>query len=313
MTRIYTSRLLASAIAALLSCTAQAQNVPDIRETITQGDQIADIIRDQQRRSDAKAQDGDVIDVEASVFVLQKNDIFFVSGGVSAGYEANPLRTIDDVGGSALVGLNFATGIQTVVAERFDVGLSFNASGVEYEQDFAPSSRSLSSGLSVGTQIDGTPIYVSAQAFGGWNFDQEFANAVSFYGVSAAVSAGFPIGRTTFVRPGLAATRQWTQTSENNSISATASLDLVHAITPRLTLAARGNVARIWFDDFFEDVTFVPRNDWQFGGGLSLAYRVNDRFGFGLSSSYEKRDSSFFLSSYEGFDVSATVSLLARF
>lgn len=308
-----TAQLAAAAFATLLASPAYAQSLPDIRESITQGGQIDDIIREQQNRSNKKAGEGEVIDGEAGVFVLQKNGIFFVGGGLSAGYESNPLRTVDDVGGSFLTSLAFTTGVQTVVAGRFDVGFSVNASGVEYDKNFASSSRSFHSGLSLGTQIGGSPIYASVQAFGGWNFDQAFSQGVAFYGASGALSAGIPLGRKTLLRPGIGVTRQWSQVSENNSISTAASLDIVHALTPRLTLAASGKVSRIWFDDFYEDATFVARKDWQYGGGMSLTYRLNDKVGLGLTGSYEKRSSSFFLAAYDGFDTSASLSLRVRF
>jgi hypothetical protein len=292
---------------------ANAQTTPDIQDSITRGSQIDDIIKDQQDRSDAALLQEEGIDGEAGVYVLRRNEIFFVGGGASAGYSSNPLRTADDVGGSFSASLAFSTGIQTKVAEKFDVGLTLNASGVDYDKSFGPSSRSLHSALSVGSQIGGTPLYASITGFGGWNFDQDFDRGTSFYGASAALSAGFPLGRKTVVRPGLGVTRQWSQSSENNSISAAASLDIVHAISPRLTIAAGANISRIWFDNFFEDVTFVARNDWQYAGGLSLSYRLSDNASLGLSSAYEKRSSTFFLSAYESYDASASLSLRVRF
>ena len=306
-------KIALAAPALLWPALADAQSIPDIQESITRGSQIDDIIKDQQDRNDERLRQDETIDGEAGVYVLRRNEIFFVGGGLSAGYSSNPLRTDDDVGGSFQTSLAFSTGIQTKLAEKFDLGFSVGASGVEYDKSFGPSSRSLNSALSVGAHIGGTPFYASLTGFGGWNFDQDFERGTSFYGASAAVSAGLPLGKKTVFRPGVGVTRQWSQSSENNSTSAAVSIDVVHALSPRLTFSAAANVSRTWFDNFFEDVTFVARKDWQYRGGLSVSYRLSDKASLGLSSSYEKRSSTFFLSAYESFDLDASLSLRLKF
>ena len=306
-------KIALAAPALLWPALADAQSIPDIQESITRGSQIDDIIKDQQDRNDERLRQDETIDGEAGVYVLRRNEIFFVGGGVSAGYSSNPLRTADDVGGSFHASLALSTGIQTKVAEKFDVGLSLNVSGVEYDKSFGPSSRSLNSALSLGTQIGSTPFYASLTGFGGWNFDKNFERGTGFYGASAALSAGFPLGKKTVVRPGIGITRQWSQTSENDSTSVAASVDISHALSRRMTVSVAANVSRVWFDNFFEDVTFVARKDWQYRGGLSVSYRLNDKASLGLSSSYEKRSSTFFLSAYESFDLDASFSLRLKF
>jgi hypothetical protein len=306
--------LFLAAIAFSLPVMANAQAIPDLQGSITLGSQIDDIIKAQKERNRANALGEDeTIDGEAGIYVLRRNEIFFVGGGVSTGYSNNPLRTADDVGGSYSVNFAASTGIQTKIAEKFDLGLSLNVSGVEYGEDFVPSSRTLNGSLNIGTPIGRTPLYLSVTGFGGWSFNSDFEQGTRFSGLSTALSAGLPMGRKTIVRPGLGVTRQWSERSENNSTSVAASLDIVHALSPRLSFSAVGSVSHVWFDDFYEDVTFTPRNDWQYSGEVSLSYRLSRNSSLSLSSSYEKRNSTFFLSAYESYDLSASLALRIRF
>jgi hypothetical protein len=170
--------LLLAAITLGLPVIANAQAIPDLPGSITLGSQIDDIIKAQKDRDRANALGEDeTIDGEAGIYVLRRNEIFFVGGGVSTGYSNNPLRTADDVGGSYSANFAFSTGIQTKVAEKFDVGLSLNISGVEYDEEFVPSSRTLNGSLSIGTPIGETPLYVNVTGFGGWSFNSDFEPA----------------------------------------------------------------------------------------------------------------------------------------
>lgn len=292
---------------------AHAQAVPDIEGSITQGSQIDDIIRDQDQLGGQLSIGGNEIDGEAGIYVLTVNDIFFVGASAGVGYSSNPLRTIDDVGGSFSAEFAASAGVQTRLAESVDFGARVNVSGIEYSEQFAPSSRSASGVLNIGTAIAGTPLYVGITGFGGYNYDGSFEKGIAFYGASASLSAGFPLGQKTLLRPGLGVTRQWSETEENNSTSAAVSAEVIHAIAPRVTLSASARISRVWYDDFFEDVTFVERRDWQYGAGISGNYRISNALKVGVSVGYEKRDSTFFLSEYESFEASLLLSARLKF
>lgn len=304
---------LAALTATALPHTALAQAVPDIEGAIVQGGQIDDVIQDQERLdSQLQAEEGD-IDGEAGIFILKKNDIFFVGGAIGAGYSENPARNLNNVEDSFWANAAVTAGVQTKIGEAVDFGFRANVSGIEYFSDFGPSSRSASSSLTIGVPIANTPLYASASVFGGYNFDEDFDNGVAFYGGSLSVNAGLPVGQRTLVRPSVGVTRQWSEIEENNSTSAAASISAIHILSNDFVLSADVSVSRTWFDDFFEDVIFVERRDWSYGGGASLTYRPNDWLSASLSGGYQRRDSSFFISEYEGFDLSLTVSASAKF
>ena len=306
-----------AALAAIIAFTtpsmASAQAVPDIEGSIIQGGQIDEIIRDQERLDDQLTTDGDEIDGEAGIYVLRVNEIFFIEATAGLGYSENPSRNLNNNGDSFLVNFGATAGVQTRLDEAVDFGLRVNLSGVEYGDELAPSSRNVNGTLTVGTPIGGTPLYASATAFGGFNFDGGFENGTAFYGGSISLSAGFPLGQRTIIRPGIGASRQWSEIEENDATSASASVNLVHVVTPKLSLGANVRVTRTWFDNFFEDVIFVERRDWSYGGGVSANWRENDWLSLSLSAGYDRRDSSFFLTEYESFEGSLLFSAIMRF
>ena len=307
---ILTSVLLCSS---LTSETAFAQAVPDFEGSIIQGNQIDEAIRGQELLDSQVRKDDNEVDGEAGIYVLRKNEIFYVGASASLGYSQNPLRTIDDVGGSFSTNLAGTAGVQTKIAETIDLGFQTTVSGTEYFEDFAPSSRNINTSLTLGAPIGKTPLYVNGSIFGGYNFDQSFENGTAFYGGSLTVAAGFLLGKKTVIRPGVGVTRQWSGSSENNSTAASVSVNVFHSLTPKISLGANARVTRTWFDNFFEDVTFVPRKDWQYGGGLSVNYQLNRNIRFSAGGGYESRDSSFFLSEFRSFDASLLVSARIRF
>jgi hypothetical protein len=84
-------------------------------------------------------------------------------------------------------------------------------------------------------------------------------------------------------------------------------------ITPKLTGSLRGVVSGRLFDDFYEDVTFVERQDTQYQLGGSLSYRLSKFATLSASASYEKQDSKFFLSQYTASDAAFGLSMRVQF
>ncbi len=293
---------------------AYSQATPDIEGAIIQGGQIDDVIeRNEETGRGILATESNEIDGEAGIYVLKLNEIFYINGSLGTGYSGNPLRTVDDVGGSFFVEGSASAGVQTRLDGKYDFGVRTGISGIEYGKDFAPSSRNWNTSINLGRAISGTPLYGSIAAFGGFNFDSGFGNGVGFYGLSVNLNAGFPLGPRTLVRPGIGLVRQWSEIGENNSTSASFSASLIHVLSQDLTLRANASVSRAWFDDFYEDVTFVSRKDWQYGGAVSLNYRLSDVVDLSASVGYEKKDSTFFLSNYNSFETVGAISAIARF
>ncbi len=287
--------------------------VPDIQEAINRGAQIDDAVRQQQElRPESDAKDVS-IDGEAGIYVLKVNEIFYVGAAAGAGWSENPLRTSDNVGDSTFFSAAFTGGVQTRIDQSFDAGLSVTVSGTQYDKNFAPSSRTVTIAANTGTQIGETPFYAGLYGYGGFNFDDNFEQSSGFYGATAAVSAGFMVASRTVVRPSLSLGRQLNQIDENDSWSTVASLDLTHIINDELTLGASARVTRTWFDDFFEDVTFVKRKDWSYKAIASMHYRPLDWLTVSATVGYERVDSTFYVSEYAGWDTQLTMSAMKRF
>ena len=313
------SRTSATAIALPLAAlampgAASAQATPDIADAINQNNRIEDARRAQEETSVRPQATGDEeIDGEAGVYVLTVNEIFYVAGTAGGGWSENPLRTVDDVGDSLFANAAMTVGVQTKIDGAIDFGVAATVSGIEYEQAFAPSSRSINGSLNVGTPIAGTPLYIGISAYGGESYDGGFGNGTHFYGANAQVSAGGPLGQTTLGRVTLSGGRSENETAENNAWNVNLDFELTQLVAENVSVGAQARVSRTWYDDFFEDVTFAQRNDWQYGGNVNVSWSPNTWLGVSASVGYEKRDSGFFLSNYDGFEAALTLTARKRF
>jgi hypothetical protein len=75
----------------------------------------------------------------------------------------------------------------------------------------------------------------------------------------------------------------------------------------------RGTVVRRWYDDFYEDVTFVARRDTLYGVAASLSWQPTRNLAVTATVSYESQDSRFFLANFDAFEGSAGLSFRLRF
>lgn len=252
------------------------------------------------------------IDGEAGIYVLTVNEIFFIAGSVGAGYTDNPTRTATDTGEDWYADLDASIGVSTRLGGAVDFGAAVNVNARDYQDVDQASSRSLSTTVSVGAPVFG-PLYGSLIAFGGYAFDDSFDNETGFYGLSANASAPFKLSDNLLIRPGLGVTQQWSDVSENNSLALTGSVDAVYAISPQWMVSGRVSVSQRTYEDFYEDVTFVEREDTSVGVSASLVWRPIRNMTLSGSISYENQDSTFFLSEFDAFDSGVAVSLRHTF
>jgi hypothetical protein len=297
---------------ALAPANALAQAVPDLRDLVTQSEQLNSTAAEAARPPAGPGGEAGTIDGEAGIFVLVQNDIFQVSASGGLGYSSNPARTSDDIGGSGFSDLALSAGVATRLGGRVDFSASANASAREYFQDFAPSSQAVSVSATAGAFV-AAPLYGSVTTFGGYSFDDSFQRSTGFYGVSANLSALLPVTPRLTVRPGVGVTRQWAEVSENDNIQVAASLDVIYVLAPRLTASVRGTIARRWYDDFYEDVTFVERVDTLYGVAGALVWQFSRDVALAASISYETQESRFFLAEFEALEGTAQIGLRARF
>jgi hypothetical protein len=303
-------------LAALLALAAPAagfaQAVPDLGEQVTQSEQLTRDIEQATLGRDRDPDAGQEVDGESGIYVLTVNRIFQLSASAGTGWTDNPERTADDLGSSAFGDFALSAGIATRLGGKVDFGLFANAAGREFYESGRPSSRSTSATVSVGVPVVG-PVYASAIGFGGFSFDSDFENPTGFYGASGSLSATMRIADRLAVRPSIGATRQWSEIAENDSSQVAAAVDVLFAITPEVSASVRGTVYRRWYDDFYEDVTFVARRDTNVGIAASLAWRPTDGVAVVATLAWEDQDSRFFLADYQVFEGVAGLSLRLRF
>jgi len=299
---------------ALTTSLLQAVLPPEVSESITEGDQIQDALRQQERLVAPRQGEDNVIDGEAGIFVLRVQEIFYASAAAGIGYESNPVRTSNDPGES--YSFNFATslGVQTRLGDAVDAGASLTFSGVDYTRDYAPSSRTISARATIGDSLLDGPLYFSFSGFGGANGDEHYENGVSFYGVSAALSTFFVSPDQRWIlRPSVSVARQLSEREDNNNKSAAFVLSLTHVPTDRLTFVLDGRMTRTWYDNFFEDVTFEERRDWTYSASLGSYFRLNETLTLSATVGYEERHSSLFLSEYRNTDATAMLNARVTF
>jgi len=287
---------------------AYAQVQPPLDDVVVQGEILNRAIGQAagSLRIEGDERDNE-IDGEAGIYVLTVNDIFFISGAATLGHTTNPTRTATDAGEDSYADLSASIGVSTRLGDAVDFSASFNVDGRDYFDADEASSRGVSVTAAVGAPVFG-PVYGSLIAFGGYAFDDQFDNETSFYGLSGNLSTSWKISDQLLLRPGVGVTQQWSDVPENNSLAATASLDAVYVIAPEWLASARISISERAYDDFYEDVTFVEREDTTAGISASLVWRPSRSMSVSASLAYEDQDSSFFLSEFDAFDTSVGVS-----
>lgn len=106
---------------------------------------------------------------------------------------------------------------------------------------------------------------------------------------------------------------QLSDVRENDNLSVSASASVTHALTERLAVTMDVRVTQSKFDDFFEDVTFIEREDTTYAASIRADFALSESVSLGATVGYEERSSSFFLSNYTNSEGSLMLTARARF
>ncbi len=296
-----------------LSPNAFAQtSLNDVQGAITQGAQFDDARKlIDRRRQDAE--DRAIVDGEPGVFILKKAKIFTVGISAGGGYSSNPGRTLDTSNESAFANVALRAGVNTIVAQTYDVGLNIAVSAVEYDDTLGPSSRSAVTNAFIGRGVWDNRIYVSGSVVAGVNANEKLKQGRAFYGTSINASYVHKLSNNILLRPSVSASRQWSGESEQNNISATASAELIWQIAPKWTMSTQLAYTHKAYDNFFEDVTFVKRKDGNIQAGFRVTRKIADKVNISVSYDYTTQDSTFFLSEYESHDGGINLQISKKF
>lgn len=308
--RYITVSLLCSGIVA--PCAA-AQVSPPLEDVVIQGEILNRSVGEAIGKQGGSGQaDSDEVAGEAGIYVLTVNEIFFVSGSAGLGFTSNPTRTASDAGEDYFGEFNARLGVATRLGGAVDFTAAASIDGRDFFDNDLASSRSVSTTASLGATLWG-PLYGSITAFGGYSFDDSFSNETGFYGLAGNLSATFQLAPALLVRPGIGVTGQWSDVSENDSKTVTASIDAIYALSAQWTAAARLSGSLRDYDDFYEDVTFVKREDDSAGVSASLQWRPQPNTTLAASLLYEKQNSTFYLSEFEAFEAGVNLAFRHSF
>ena len=303
--------LLAGAL--LLPSTAYAQAAPDMQDLVTQGEVLnRSITLATESQPGSRAAPEGAIDGEGGLYVLTLNEIFQISATAALGFTDNPTRTANNTGNSMFLDGGLSAGVATRIDEKVDAGMNLTLGAREFLSDSGASNQTTSVNAYLGTNLIG-PVYGNVVAFGGFSFNSPFKESSSFYGVSGSVSAALPVSNKVLIRPGAGVARQWSGVSENNSTSINASVDVIAAVAPKLMASFRGSAGIRWYDDFYEDVTFIERRDNIYIGSAALAWQPQQNLTVSLNVTYEKQDSTFFVSDFSAFETAGAIAMRWRF
>lgn len=311
LTKIFSAVIAIAALTDLSVASAQT-SLNDVEGAITQGAQFDDARELVDERRQEAAEDA-TIDGEAGIFVLKKNKLFTISASAGGGYSTNPGRTLDTSQASAFGSVALRAGLNTIIGQQYDVGVNLVGTATEYEDDLGPSNRSGVANIYVGRTLFDDHLYFSIGAVGGVNTNADFKQSSTFFGGSASASYTLSISNNVVFRPSITAARQWSNRSEQNNISGTANADLIWRPAPNWIVSGGASYTYRKYDNFFEDVTFVEREDNQYRIGLSVSRRISDTSNISVSYDYTNQNSSFFLSEYDSHDGGLNLQISHRF
>ena len=292
---------------------ANAQIATDLENAITTGsqfEQAQEITAQTRKRTEITT----MLEGEPGVFILKKNDIFVVGAALGTGFSDNPGRTLDTNAQDASYGsLALSAGVNTRIAQQYDAGINFVASGTEYDRVDAPSYRNLIGNTYIGRPVFDGRIYLSANATAGVNTDRVFERGTVFYAFGANASSVYKLSGKILFRPSIGVTRQLSAQSEQNNILVNVGASLIWRLHEKWL--ATGNLSYTYksYDNFFEDVTFVSRKDDGYRAGITIARQINRDADFSLSLDYSDVRSTFFLSRYTAFDGGLSAKISKRF
>ncbi|NHK28061.1 hypothetical protein FF098_009105 [Parvularcula flava] len=292
---------------------ASAQTINDLESAVTQGAQFEDAQRqaDQFRRP---SEDEAMLDGEPGVFILRVNEIFHVGAAAGVGYSTNPGRTLDinaEESGFSNFALN--AGINTVIGGHVEAGVNLVVSGTDYFRNNEIDNKNAIASAYVGTSVLDDRVYVTAGANYGTSGDGNFSDTTDFSGVSASASTVFQMRENVLLQPTLTVSRQFSQNEAQENIAVTAAVRAVWAPTENWRVSGEVTYTDRTYDNFYEDVTFVEREDEVWSAGLSVSRAIAPDLQVTASIGYTEQTSAFFLSEYDAVDGGLNLRLSKRF
>ncbi|GGD14346.1 TonB-dependent receptor [Aquisalinus flavus] len=300
-------------LAGVMLGTASAQTIGDLESAVTQGAQFEEAQRQAEqfrRPSDEEA----MLEGEPGVFILRVNEIFHVGAAAGLGYSTNPGRTLDvNAEESGFSNFALSAGINTLIGGHVDAGVNLVVSGTDYFETNEIDNKNAIVSTYVGTSVLNDRVYVTAGANYGTSGDGNFSDTTDFSGVSASASTVFQVRQKVLVQPTLTVSRQLSQNEAQENTAVTAAVRAIWAPTENWRVAADVAYTDRSYDNFYEDVTFVEREDEVWSAGVAVTRSIAPDLQVTASIGYTEQASAFFLSEYDAVDGGLNLRLSKRF
>lgn len=287
----------------------------DLGSAVTRSQQVlASEAAQRARTVPARIEDGEVAPEETGVFVLRTREIFSVEAGIGGGYTDNAEKNADTQSESAFATGFVDIGVDTRIGGMVDAGAHFSASMTSFadadDADFGSAFFSIYAGEEWFDSV-----YVLADANLGYSTGEDF----DLVGGTVVGSLGLTVSRPTVVHPRLVLTpfatvrALWAEDDELDSRSIGAGVRGDVYVRNDIVVSPVFSYRRVDYPDFFEDVTFVERDDDQFVAAVAAEWRISENATLGGTISYLSNRSSLEFSDYDSLDANALISLRANF
>jgi hypothetical protein len=304
-------RIVLSALMALAPAAALAQ--VSVTDALAREQQIRDAIgagplpAPRAREGEAETPPG-----ETGVFVLRRVDIFSFEAGIGGGMTTNAGKSDIDGRDSAYATAYADIGVDTRLGGAVDAGAHLTVSSIRYENASDLDSSSVVGAFTLGDDV-WNGLYLQGNLVLGQSFDDDTSGDGTFLASSLVLSRRFTLQERVSALPFVFSSGQTADDSELRNLSLGGGLRLDVLAAPGLVVSPSVSYAWVTYPDFYEDVTFVEREDNRFYIGASAQYAITDVFLVSGSVGYTANDSTLDLSEYESFDASALLRATIRF
>lgn len=311
--------LRASAVAVAFTClgsmhvTAVLAQPVAVRDSITQGAQADRAIEETRERLIVEQTSVYDVGQDPGVYVLIEQDIFSVGIDVGLGYSSDVDKGDLDAAQSTYTSFSVNAGVDTRIDDSFNAGARIALSQTLFHDEVAFNSAALIGSVYVSEPFFDDTLILTADATGGLNGGYDFDNGSSYLNTSLRAARPIAFGRSTVLIPSVSAGLVYAEQSEQDRWEVGAQLRLVTALMDELRLAVSAGVTYAEYDNFYEDVLLVGRQDTTSYVAASLDYQITENLTASANVRYTNRTSTLDIVEYEEIDASVMLGLTARF
>lgn len=304
---------VAFACAASLQAAATFAQPAEVRDSITQGAQAGRAIdQARDRLLQSSNVEGD-IGQDPGIYVLIRQDIFSVGLDVGVGYSTDvdkgDLRDEE----SGYTSVQFDIGADTRIADSFNAGARISVSETLYHGVDGFDSGALTGSIYVSEAFFGGALILTADATGGINGGYEFDDHSAFLNTAVRASAPIPITRDIVFVPSVSAAYVFNEQEEQDRWEVGAQGRLVARLDNDWLMTLSGGVTYAEYENFFEDVLVLSREDTTSFAAVGLEYTISENARAFATVKYTNRTSTLDIVEYEETDATVSIGLTARF